>query len=487
MKAIAVIGGGISGLATAFRLREHAKATNTAVSVTVYEAGARLGGVIASSQEQGFTLEHGPDSIVRSKPAGIQLVHDLGLDDALQPTQEFARSSLIVKGRRLLPIPEGLYLLAPAKFWPFALSPIISWPGKLRIAMDLMLPRRRADLPEESLAEFVRRRLGREALERIAQPLVSGIYTADPEQLSLRATMPQFLDMEREHRSLIKGMRHRAKDQAIASARGPRYGLFASLNGGLQTLVNRLVERLTEPGCDISLNTKVDTIVRAKDGGYTLSLADGYRHFDQVVVALPAHAAAKLTKSLDDVLSYKLATIPYAGVVTVNIALRANQVVNLPVAAGFVVPAVEGRSLIACTFGHHKYANRAPAGHVLLRAFVGGALHENLLDRSDIDLVRGVMRDLRDLLGVQGDPLFTRVHRWPKAMAQYVLGHQENIQVIRTRERELPGFALVGNGYEGVGIPDLAAQAESAVDRLTGRDRSLPKPEKSVLSRAETV
>lgn len=487
MKSIAIIGGGIGGLATAFRLREYAKQTNTALHVTVYEAGDRFGGVIASSQEQGFTLEHGPDSIVRSKPAGIQLIKDLGLEERLIPTQEYARSSLIAKGRRLLPIPEGLYLLAPAKFWPFVTSPIISWPGKLRMALDLLLPRRRADLPEESLGEFVRRRLGREALERIAQPLVSGIYTADPEQLSLRATMPQFLDMERDHRSLILGMRKRAAEQAVAAARGPRYGLFASLTGGLQTLVDRLLERLREPGCDLVLNTRIDTVVKAESGGYTLALADGYRQFDQVVLALPAHAAAKVTKHLDQVLSYKLATIPYAGVATINVALRAEQLPDLPAAAGFVVPAVEGRTIIAATFGHHKYAGRVPDGHALLRAFIGGALHEQALERSDADLVDGTLRDLRDFLGLRGDPLFTRVHRWPKAMAQYVLGHGEGVQVIRSRERHFPGFALVGNGYEGVGIPDLAAQADQAVDRLTGRDRSMPQPVRDAMTRATTA
>jgi oxygen-dependent protoporphyrinogen oxidase len=487
MKSIAVIGGGIGGLATAFRLREWAQDSGTPLHVTVYEASERFGGVIASSQEQGFTLEHGPDSIVRSKPAGIQLIKDLGLEERVIPTQEHARSSFIVKGRRLLPIPEGLYLLAPAKFWPFVTSPIIGWPGKLRMALDLVLPRRRADLPEESLAEFVRRRLGREALERIAQPLVSGIYTADPEQLSLRATMPQFLEMERDHRSLILAMRQRAKEQAVAAARGPRYGLFASLTGGLQTLVDRLLERLRGPGCDLIANARVDTVVKAENGGFTLSLADGYRQFDQVVIALPAHAAAKVTKHLDQVLSYKLATIPYAGVSTVNIALRADQLPGLPVAAGFVVPAVEGRTIIAATFGHHKYAGRVPEGHALLRAFVGGALHEAALERSDQDLTDGVLRDLRDLLGLRGDPLFTRVHRWPKAMAQYVLGHGEGVQVIRSRERHFPGLALVGNGFEGVGIPDLAAQAENAVDRLTGRDRSLPTPVRNEQTRAETA
>jgi oxygen-dependent protoporphyrinogen oxidase len=487
MRSVAVIGGGIGGLATAFRLREWAQDGGTPVHVTVYEASERFGGVIASSVEQGFTLEHGPDSIVRSKPAGIRLIKDLGLDDRVIPTQEHARSSLIVKGRRLLPIPEGLYLLAPAKFWPFVTSPIIGWPGKLRMALDLLLPRRRDGLPEESLAEFVRRRLGREALDRIAQPLVSGIYTADPEQLSLRATMPQFLEIERTHRSLILGMRSRARDQAVAAARGPRYGLFASLTGGLQTLVDRLVERLRGRGCDLIANTRVDTVVKAEAGGFTLALADGYRHFDQVVVALPAHAAAKVTKHLDQVLSYKLATIPYAGVATVNVALKAEQAPDLPVAAGFVVPAVEGRTIIAATFGHHKYAGRVPDGHVLLRAFVGGALHEAALDRSDQDLTDGVLRDLRDLLGLRGDPLFTRLHRWPKAMAQYVLGHNEGVQIIRSREQQFPGFALVGNGYEGVGIPDLAAQAELAVDRLTGRDRSLPAPVDDAHTRAETA
>jgi oxygen-dependent protoporphyrinogen oxidase len=263
--------------------------------------------------------------------------------------------------------------------------------------------------------------------------------------------------------------------------------LFASLTGGLQTLVDRLLECLREPGCDLVLNTRVDTVVKAEGGGYTLALADGYRHFDQVVLALPAHAAAKVTKHLDQVLSYKLATIPYAGVATINVALRAEQLPDLPTAAGFVVPAVEGRTIIAATFGHHKYAGRAPEGHALLRAFIGGALHEQALERSDADLVDCTLRDLRDFLGLRGDPLFTRVHRWPKAMAQYVLGHGEGVQVIRARERHFPGFALVGNGYEGVGIPDLAAQADQAVDRLTGRDRSLPQPVRDAMTRATTA
>ncbi len=487
MTKIAIIGGGIGGLATAYRIHEQLVVTGKSAKITIYDASDRFGGVIASSMRDGFTLEHGPDSIIRTKPAGLQLIKDLGLEEQLQPTQEHARSSLIAKGRKLIPVPDGLYLLAPAKIWPFITSPIISPLGKLRMALDLILPRRSWEADEESLADFVRRRLGREALERIAQPMISGIYTADPEQLSLRATMPQFIEMEKQHRSLILGMRHRAREQAVASARGPRYGLFTTLVGGLGTLTDRLVERLRTAGCEFLANTRVEKIVKAESGGYNLTLSEEYRHFDHVVVALPAHAAAKIVKPLDQVLSYKLATIPYAGVATINVALRADQIPNLPTAAGFVVPAVEGRTLIACTFGHHKYAGRAPEGHALLRGFVGGALHEAVLERSDEDIVDGVLRDLRDLLGLQGKPLFTTVHRWPKAMAQFVIGHTDGVAVIRGRERNFPGFAMVSNAFEGVGIPDLAAQAEAAADRITGNNRQLPGSINDAATRAETA
>lgn len=484
MTRIAVVGGGIGGLATAFRLLERHRAAGTPVNITIYEAGSRWGGVIASSQESGFTLEHGPDSIIRSKPAGLRLITDLGLEADLQPTEENARRSLIARGRRLLPIPEGLYLLAPGKWWPFAMSPLISWPGKLRMALDLVLPRRDPLLPEESLADFVRRRLGREALERIAQPMISGIYTADPEQLSLASTMPQFIEMEQSHRSLLLAMRARLRDPQIAAASGPRYGLFTSLRGGLQRLTDRLVEVLASQ-CVMKLNTPVLLAVR-KEGHCYLKFADGhYEEHDQVVLAGPANAMAPIARGLDQVLSYLLATVPYAGVACINLAFRREQLPDLPMAAGFVVPAVEQRTIIACTFADRKYGGRAPNTHVLLRAFVGGALHEAALERDDTSLVESVLGDLRDLLGLQGGPLFARVHRWPKAMAQFVLGHGDRLKVIRVREGIIPGLALVGNAYEGVGIPDLALQAESAADRLVGA--LLPTKVDNGATRADTA
>ena len=445
---VVVVGAGIGGLAAAYQAR------NRGMQVVLIEASDRLGGVIRTSVEDGCTLEHGPDSLVSVKPGALELVRELGLEARLIGVPEAARRSLIARRGRLVPVPDGLYLLAPGRILPFLASPLISWAGKLRMGLDLLLPRRRAGLPEESLAAFVRRRLGREALEAIAQPMVSGIYTADPEKLSLLSTMPQFLELEREHRSLILGMMARMKKQKAAaqgSASGPRYGLFLSLEGGLQTLVDTLAGRLNE--VDVRLNTPAESLRR--DGDTWVLHAGGQElRADQVVLALPAHAAARLAPEL---LAAELAGIPYAGVATVNLAFPAAACPALPMAAGFVIPAVEGRSTIACTIAHQKYPGRVPADTVLLRAFVGGALHEDRLDLDDAAMIAATLADLRLYLGALPEPRLARVHRWPKAMAQYVVGHGDRIG--RIRALTPPGLHLVGNGYDGVGIPDVVAQA----------------------------
>jgi oxygen-dependent protoporphyrinogen oxidase len=446
MMDLVVVGGGVGGLAAAYHARKRGQ------SVALLESADRLGGVVRTSVEDGFTLEHGPDSLVSIKPGGLELVRELGLDDRLVGVPEAARRSLIARRGRLVPVPDGLYLLAPGRIWPFVCSPLISWPGKLRMGLDLLMPRRRAGLPEESLAGFVRRRLGREALEAIAQPMVSGIYTADPEQLSLAATMPQFLELERVHGSLIRGMMARMKQQKAAAAKaasGPRYGLFLSLTGGLQTLVDALAARLD--GAEVRTGCQVERVRRDGDAWLVEAAGASWRA-SRVVLAVPAHAAARM---LEGELAAQLAAIPYAGVATVNLAF--DGAFPLPQAAGFVIPAVERRGTIACTIAHAKYPGRAPAGTVLLRAFVGGALHESRLELSDEVLVRETLADLRVYLGALPEPRFTRVHRWPKAMAQYVIGHQA--RVARIRELTPAGLHLVGNGYDGVGIPDVVAQA----------------------------
>lgn len=479
---VVVIGGGIGGLASAYRMRQAAGTAN--VRITVLDAALRFGGVIRSSERDGFLLEHGPDSILSTKPAGLRLIRDLDLEDRIQGTNPALSSGLIAAGDRLLPIPEGLYLLAPSRLWPFALSPLLSWAGKLRMAADLVLPRRSIDAPEESLADFVRRRLGKEALARIAQPLVGGIYTADPEKLSLQHCMPQFATMEREHRSIIHALRknRKATPKATGTVSGARYGMFVSLQGGLQTLVTRLVEELGD--CDLRSDCRVASLSR-RGSGFVIAMEGGDRvEADAIVLALPARAAATLCKDIEPELAEDLATISYAGVATINLAFRQADIGPLPTAAGFVVPAVEGRRVLAATFAGTKYLGRTPKDGVLLRAFVGGAMGESELEVDNATLVDRVLEDLRSWIPTLQRPIWSEVHRWPAAMAQPHVGHNKLLTRIRAAEAGICGMALVGNGYEGVGIPDVVEQAERAAEKLmqdlrsTGDEgnQALPQP-----------
>ena len=473
-KRIVIIGGGIGGLACAYRLRQRLPDA----SITIIDAAPQLGGALQTLSDQGLILELGPDSIVRTKPAALTLIGDLGLSDQVQETAPAARSSLIARGNRLLRVPEGLYLMAPGKLLPFAWSRLISWRGKLRMLQDLFIPPRISD-DDESLASFVRRRLGREALDRIAQPMISGIYTADPEHLSLAATMPQFLSMERTYGSVLLAMRARMRDQSMAQAAGPRYGLFASLRGGLGLLTATLIERLTTSRVELRSGCTATGIRRAEDATWQISVsqtamrdstaeesAEEILSADAVVVAGPAWAASALLRDVDVMLSGLLARIPYAGVATINLVFRRDQIPLLPNAAGFVVPAIEGRSLIACTFSSQKWMDRTPDDLVVLRAFVGGALHAHHLDRDDATMISAVLRDLHDLLQIQAAPVRSVVTRWPRAMAQYHVGHLARLAEIRLAEMQVPCLALIGNGYEGVGIPDIIVQADLAAERL---------------------
>lgn len=459
-----IIGGGIGGLTTAFRLRQRAPHAR----IAVLEAAARFGGVVATQRSPGLTLELGPDSLIRTKPAGMELIADLGLSALVQDTDPRFRSSLIARGNRLLPVPDGLYLLAPGRWLPFLRSPLVSWAGKLRMGLDLVLPRGPAAKGEdESLAAFVRRRLGREALERIAQPMIGGIYTADPEQLSLPFTMPQFVAMEREHRSLLLAMRARSRNQAAnAGASGPRYGLFASLQGGLQTLTDALIARLHD--CELRAACAVTGLSRTATG-WAVMTSQGRLESTTVAICAPAHVAGRLLTGVDAALATQCHAVPYAGVATVNLVYDRAAIPALPPAAGFVVPAVEGRSLIAASFCHQKYAGRSPDDRVVIRAFVGGASHASRLEVDDAHLLAALTHDLRELLGITVPPLTTVISRWTAAMAQPIIGHRERLAAIRAAEHLIPSLALVGNGYEGVGVPDIIAQAQTAASRLAFR------------------
>jgi oxygen-dependent protoporphyrinogen oxidase len=492
-RRVAVVGGGISGLAAAHELTRHARAHDLALEVLLVEASPRLGGTVRTHARDGFLLEGGPDAFISEKPEALELAHQLGLESRLLPTNAEHRRSFIVRGGRLRPVPEGFHLLAPSRFRPFLTTDIFSWAGKARMALDLFLPRR-AGAPlnddgdegdDESLADFVRRRFGREALERMAQPMVGGIYTADPEQLSLRATMPRFLDMERADRSVILSM-WRARRRAAADTRGTsgaRYSLFLSFDGGMQTLTDALAAALppgtARTGTTIEAidfdwetrrwNLRVGASADAAGGDETTGDAAGGGEtiaVDGLCLALPAYASARLLGGVDSELAAELAAIPYASTATVNLAFRRADIPHALDGFGFVVPFVERRATLACTFSSVKFAARAPAGHALMRAFVGGALQPEMYALDEDRMIAAVREDLRALLGIERAPLFAHVEKWPRSMAQYHLGHLARVARIRRRLQNFPTLRLTGNAYGGAGVPDCIRSGRTAAKEL---------------------
>lgn len=517
---IIVIGGGITGLSAAHRLVELQLEKNLPLEVLLLEGSGQLGGAIATRHLNGFLIEEGPDSFITTKPWALALCKRIGLDSHLIPTNEAHRSTYVVHRGRLLPIPDGFFMLAPTQFFPFVRSPLFSWRGKLRMALDLVLPRApRQD--DESLASFVSRRLGREALERVAQPLISGIYTADPEKLSLRATIPSFLEMEEKHRSIIKAMlleqrrskRRQSEDfvvspstssgQAQSNVSGARFSLFVSFKEGMQTLVDALVARLTKDEVfraqyslnrsvvqkeikrtgngnkTVQLNQRVKYVVRSFDsaqdshqalmanGGWKIFTEDGtWLDTDGIIIATPAYQTAAFVEGFDKSLASELRKIEYASSVVINLAYRREDISHPLDGFGFVVPMMEKRNIIACSFSSVKFAGRAPQGSVLLRCFIGGAINPQAYELEDSELINAAHKEICNLLGIKAHPLFALVHRHPQSMPQYPVGHLEHIAQINAKVSKYRGLAFAGNAYNGVGIPDCIRSGEAAAEAI---------------------
>jgi oxygen-dependent protoporphyrinogen oxidase len=480
-----VVGAGISGLACARRLVELGRAAGgPPPEILLLEAGPRPGGVISTEERDGFLIEGGPDCFITDKPWAVDLCRRLGLEGELLGTNPDLRRSFVWKRGRLLPIPEGFYLLAPARVVPFMTSPILSPAGRLRVACEVLLPRRPAP-EDESLASFVRRRFGRQALEWLAQPLVAGIYNADPEELSLRATFPRFLEMERRHRSVILGLLRARRAAGAGAASGPgaapgagtsgaRYGLFATLRRGLGDLVGRLAAGL--PTGTLRTGAAAAAIERAGPPGapWILRTAGGEALAARgVVLALPAPAAAALLRAFDPALADALAGIRYGGAATVNLAYDRRDVPHRFRGFGFVVPRAERRALVACTVSSLKFAGRAPEDGLLLRAFLPCP------DRDAADperLEAAARRELRDLLGIAAAPRLARVFAYPGALPQYTVGHLRRVATIETRLRAHPGLLLAGNGLRGIGLPDCVRSGEQAAESLAGTAGWYPVP-----------
>ena len=458
--SVVIVGGGITGLAAAHRATELARERGLDLDLKVIEARPRLGGTIVSERAGGFLVEAGPDSFLSEKPWALALCRRLGIESQLVRTDDRFRKVFVWFRGRLHPLPEGFQLLAPTRLLPFATSSLFSWPGKLRMAMDLVVGRGGGD--DESLGAFVRRRLGREALERVAQPLVAGIYTADPDDLSLAATMPRFLEVERRHRSIILGLRHTLRTAPQPGTSGARFSLFVTLADGMEAMVRALAGRL--PDSSVVLNQRVASLERT-GAQWRVATTEGARFdADRVILAGESHGAARLLRYVHPTLATLLAEIEYAGAATLSLGYRRADVPHPLDGFGFVVPRTEGKAMLAATFSSVKYPGRAPDGHVLMRCFLGGALNAGMLGEDDATLVGRTRTELRQALGVIAEPVLTRLTRWPASMPQYRVGHLARVDTIERRVAALPGLRLAGGAYRGVGIADCVRSAESAAD-----------------------
>ena len=461
---IVVVGAGVSGLAAADRVLALAPDAD----VTVVEGRDRAGGGVVTERVDGFVIERGPDAIITDKPWALAWAERLGLGGEIVSTVPEHRGAYVVCRGRLERIPPGFSLLAPLELRPFLRSPILSWRGKARALLDVALPR--GGVPDESLARFVKRRFGAELLERLAQPLAGGIYGADPDHLSLEATMPRFVEAERTHRSVIVGLRKAQRTAGGAAVDGVRYGLFISFARGCGQLVERAAERLESR---VTLGQAVQQVSR-RGSRVRIDTKEGSLEADGVILAVPAAASAPMVDELDPTLSGLLRQIPRGSVAAVTFAFPRERIEHALDAYGFVVPVVEGRRVIASTWSSRKWPGRSPEGTELLRVFLGGFAHPDVVSWSDEELVGAARAELEDLVGVAGDALLTRVDRWNQAMPQYRQGHRALVAQIEARAQRLGPFRLAGNSFTGVGIPDAVhrgeAMAEEVVKAIRGGD-----------------
>lgn len=450
---VMVVGGGITGLAAAYFLQERARAAGLPISLSLLEASPRLGGKVGTDLRQGFVLETGPESFLAAKPWALDLCRRIGIDGLHTEPVPGKRTFVLWKGR-LHTIPEGLATLAPTRPVALLKSDLFSLGGKLRMAIEPLIPPRR-DSADETLGAFVRRRVGREMLERVAGPLLGGAYAGDPETLSLLATFPRLRESELRHRSLtVSGLKARRQSA------GPPKPPFITLRPGLGRLPETLVQCLQD--ARIHTGSPVKAIERGKDG-YRLLLAEGTGlEADAIVLATPAYVAADLLKRLLPEASDLLAGIPYVSSAVVSLAYRRDAVAHPLDGTGFVVPHPEGRALTACTWTSSKWPERAPEGFVLLRAFFGRRGREEVASLPEEDLGRLAVAELRDLLGLRGEPVFAAVHRWEKGLPHYPVGHLERMARLSESLKATPGLVLAGAGYRGLGVPDCVRQAEEA-------------------------
>ena len=467
---VVIVGGGISGLSTAFALQEACQQTGRSIACTVVEGNPTWGGKIVTNHVRGLVIEGGPDSFLTAKPGAMQLCEKLGLTPSLINTNEANSQTFAYSRGQLCEIPQGLISFVPTRIGPLLSSGLLSWPGILRMGVDWFLPNGSRDDHDESLASFFRRRLGNEAFDRLIEPLVAGIYAGDAAELSMKATFPRFLDVEQQHGGLIKGMlAQRSKKSNASQKNGPKRTMFATLQGGLGDLVSSLVKRLESSGTTLLSGRHVKDlqIVQHKPHPYQVVLySDEVLAADSVVLATPSFVSAQLLQGIDPQASTWLKATPYASTATISLAYRSSDIEKTIRGFGFVIPRIEGKQLIAATWTSLKWPYRAQSGDTLIRCYAGGNGRDAILENDDDSLIKYVRDELQNMVGIKGSPLYAEVYRWDQGMPQYTSGHLDRLHKIRTALLSFKGLYLTGAGYEGIGIPDCIQAGTRTAEEL---------------------
>ena len=453
---VVIIGGGISGLSTAYYLAKRGTAS------TILESRPRLGGVIQTEHVEGCTLEAGPDSFLSIKPAALELIADLGLSNDVIGSNDHLRVTFVRKNGRLVPLPDGLMMMVPTKILPLITTGLLGWGTKLRMGLEWF----RAPKPkpgDESVAEFVEEHYGREAVDYLAEPLLSGIYGGNPSELSVRSVLPRFVELAERYGSLTRGVlaeRAKAAQRRTQAAPPP---LFRTLKGGLGQVVDAVAEAIQ--GKTEVRRGRAETVERAASG-FRVKMDGDWLEADRLVVACEAHSGSALLGAVDARAAELLGMVPYSSSMTVALGFDAADFAKLPEGFGFLVPKKERRRLVACTWVGTKFSYRVPEGKIVARCFLGGMEDAGVLAERDDAIIAAVTAELREIAGITARPRFSRIARWPRSMAQYSVGHGQRVEELEARVAGIRGLYLAGNAYSGIGIPDCIRMGKMAAERI---------------------
>ena len=472
MLKVIIIGSGIAGLAAAVHLKAGAKVHSKEIDLLLLEKDDRIGGKILTERIGDYLVEGGPDSFLPEKVQALYLARQLGLEPELLPSNDQFKGTFIFSGGKLHTLPEGVMLMVPTMFWPMVKTSLISWPGKVRMGLEMFVPKRKSQ-GDESLASFVTRRLGRECLEKIAEPLVAGIHTSNPDNMSVEATFPRFLDMERKSGSLIHGMLDAMKNRPHATLTGPakprpgapKMTYFMSFRKGMQELSEACVAYVGQD--KVRLNAGVSSI-EPRGKGYAVVLENGETlEADHVMLGTASYVTAEMIRGFAPGPAEQLLKIDWSSAANVSLAFRKEDVRTPLKGFGFLVPKTEGRRVNAATYSSIKWSHRAPDDRIMLRVFMGGGNREDLVyGRDDSSMLRTVLEELDGIVGLKAEPQFSKIYRWNKAMPKYTVGHMDRMAVLDREMAQHPGLHLIGCSYKGIGIGGCVAESQIAAEKV---------------------